>query len=273
MSNRFKVALSFPGEHRDFVLAVAQSLADKLLKEKVFYDEWYEVELLGAGGDLKLLEMYEQADLVVPFFSEHYDKPWCSLEWETVRGILLNRRDAVVPVHLDDTKIPGWSVVNFGINLKGRTPKEIAEIILKVLAKRNHRSGRSTPQEYCSSTASLTSTEHSSPTPSKGWRPSTAGKANYARIGPISFVGRGQEKDEVIKYLVEGSSVLIGGGVGGLGKTALAAEVCREMFDSLNDGVFWVEVTSRENEQWVNSLLRQVSPDHAQEEPQGFVLR
>ena len=120
MSNRFNVALSFPGEHRRYVHQIANALASQLTRDRVFYDEWYEVELLGVGGDLKLQSMYEQADLVVPFFSEHYSKPWCSMEWETIRGILLTRRkeDAVIPVHLDDTIVPGWSSVNFGIQLK-----------------------------------------------------------------------------------------------------------------------------------------------------------
>ena len=139
VSNRFKVALSFPGEHRDFVLKVAEELATRLTRDRVFYDEWYEIELLGVGGDLKLQSMYEQADLVVPFFSEYYFKSWCSLEWETIRALLLKRRkeDAVIPVHLDDTVIPGWSAVNFGIRLKGRTPQKISEIILDALAMRD----------------------------------------------------------------------------------------------------------------------------------------
>lgn len=141
MAKRFNVALSFPGEDRTFVLQVAEALAEKLSRERVFYDEWYEAELLGTDGDLKLRAKYEDADLVVPFFSEHYDKPWCSVEWETIRGILLNRRkdDAVIPVHLDDTDVPGWSAVNFGIRLRGRTPSQIADVILQVLDQR--RSG------------------------------------------------------------------------------------------------------------------------------------
>ena len=139
--NRFHVALSFPGEHRTFVRQVAEALARKLTRDRVFYDDWYEVELLGAGGDLKLQSMYEQADLVVPFFSEHYSKPWCSLEWETIRGILLLRRkdDGVIPVHLDDTNVPGWSAVNFGIRLRGRSPQQIADVILQALATRQRR--------------------------------------------------------------------------------------------------------------------------------------
>ncbi|WP_295445750.1 hypothetical protein [uncultured Thiodictyon sp.] len=61
----------------------------------------------------------------MPFFSEHYAKPWCAMEWETIRGILLTRRaeDAVIPVHLDDTEIPGWPAVGVGIKPKGRTDR------------------------------------------------------------------------------------------------------------------------------------------------------
>lgn len=138
MQNRFHIALSFPGEHRDFVLQVAQSLADEVSRDRVFYDEWYEVELLGVGGDLKLQSMYEQADLVVPFFSEHYSKPWCSLEWEAIRAILLDRRadDGVIPVHMDETSIRGWSKVNFGIRVRNRTPQQIAGLLLDALAHR-----------------------------------------------------------------------------------------------------------------------------------------
>jgi hypothetical protein len=141
MTNRFHIALSFPGEHRVFVLAVAESLATQLTRDRVFYDEWYEAELLGAGGDLKLQSMYEQADLVVPFFSKYYDKAWCSMEWETIRGILLNRRkdDAVIPVHLDDTDVSGWSPVNFGIRLRDRTPQQIAGVILQALREKQKK--------------------------------------------------------------------------------------------------------------------------------------
>jgi hypothetical protein len=129
----FAIAVSFPGEHRSFVLEIVEHLANKLGRERIFYDEWYEARLLGSGGDIKLQECYKQAKLVVPFFSEHYSKPWCSMEWETIRGILLNRRqdDAVIPIHIDETEVPGWSAVNFGIKPKGRSAEEIAKLILE----------------------------------------------------------------------------------------------------------------------------------------------
>jgi hypothetical protein len=38
---RFRVALSFPGEHRSRVEIVARALAANLGREKVLYDRWY----------------------------------------------------------------------------------------------------------------------------------------------------------------------------------------------------------------------------------------
>ena len=134
----FGIAVSFPNEHRPFVLEIVEHLAKEFGRERVFYDEWHEAFLLGSGGDLKLQECYKQAKLVIPFFSEHYTKPWCAMEWETIRGILLTRYkdDAVIPVHLDDTEIQGWSSVNFGIKLKGRSANEIARLILDSYRRR-----------------------------------------------------------------------------------------------------------------------------------------
>src|ERR1051326_7567867 len=98
---RFDIALSFPGEHRRFVKNVAARLAEVLGKNRVFYDEWYEAELLGLDGDLKLRRYYrEESAMVVPFFSELYEKDWCQIEWSAIRVMLKTRRqeNAVIPV-------------------------------------------------------------------------------------------------------------------------------------------------------------------------------
>jgi nicotinamidase/pyrazinamidase len=73
--------------------------------------------------------------LVVPFFSKHYTKPWCTIEWRTIFKLLLSRTDAVLPVRLDDTEILGWEdMEDFYIRrFRGKTPrtsKEIAQLIL-----------------------------------------------------------------------------------------------------------------------------------------------
>lgn len=132
-SRRFAVAVSFPGEHRRFVRNVVERLSEVLTKERVFFDEWYTVELVGIDGDLKLKRFYrEESELVVPFFSKHYEKPWCEIEWHAIRAILMARRkdDCVVPIELDNTQIEGWEAVDFAIRKKRRSGKQIADLII-----------------------------------------------------------------------------------------------------------------------------------------------
>lgn len=134
---RFRIALSFPSEHRDLVRRVAAHLSDSLGHDAVFLDEWYEVELAGPDSDLKLRRVYEtHSDLVVPFFSSSYEKPWCQLEWSSIRAMLLERhkKDAVLPIRLDDANIEGWPRNAFWITAGGRDHTSLAEIILKKLS-------------------------------------------------------------------------------------------------------------------------------------------
>ena len=150
-SKRFAVAVSFPGEHRRFVRNVVDRLAEVLGQDRVFYDEWYQAELLGLDGDLKLRRYYrEESELVVPFFSEHYRKDWCQIEWSAIRAMLKHRRadDAVIPVQMDGTQIEGWEDIDFAIR-KGRlSGKQVADLILAAWRLRQteaESSPRSTP--------------------------------------------------------------------------------------------------------------------------------
>jgi len=128
---RFAIAVSFPGQHRRFVLNVVKRLADHLGRDRVFYDEWYESELVGLDGDLKLRRYYrEQSEVVVPFFSEHYAKDWCQIEWSAIRAMLKERRkdDAVIPVALDGTRIEGWETIDFAIRKGTRNSREVSDL-------------------------------------------------------------------------------------------------------------------------------------------------
>nr|VFJ60817.1 MAG: TIR domain-containing protein [Candidatus Kentron sp. FW] len=139
MTKRFAIALSFPGEHRAFVREIAEHLAELLGKERIFYDDWYEADLLGTDLDLKLTGVYgKESEMVVPFFSEHYQKPWCGIEWATIREIMKDHRkeNRVIPVAMDDTPIEGWGSLNYPIYPKGRSGREIAELIRDVHRQR-----------------------------------------------------------------------------------------------------------------------------------------
>lgn len=136
---RFLVALSFPGEKREFVEGVAEILADKLGREQVFYDFWYEHELSRANLDIYLQEIYgEQSELVVPFFGEDYDKkPWCcKVEWPAIRAALTfeGRGDQfLMAMRFDGAPIKGFLKIHGYVAIGDRPAAEIANLILKRL--------------------------------------------------------------------------------------------------------------------------------------------
>lgn len=71
----FRVALSFPGEKRMFVEAVADELAKALPEKAVFYDNWFKPHLAVPSLDLVLQDIYhKRSSLVVVFLCEEYDK-------------------------------------------------------------------------------------------------------------------------------------------------------------------------------------------------------
>lgn len=71
LNKRFQVALSFPGEKREYVGQVAQGLSDAGVE--VFYDRLYEVELAIANSDVDLQTVYhDNSDLIVVFVCEEY---------------------------------------------------------------------------------------------------------------------------------------------------------------------------------------------------------
>ncbi|TAN53869.1 MAG: TIR domain-containing protein [Methylococcaceae bacterium] len=133
---RFRVALSFPGEHRAYVAQIADCLAQQLGRRQVFYDRWYEVELAKPNLDLHLQAIYhDQADLVVVFLCKEYNqKQWCGLEWRALRDLIKRREDALLlPIRLDDADIPGLLSIDGYVDAQGRPAEEIAALILQRL--------------------------------------------------------------------------------------------------------------------------------------------
>lgn len=133
---RFDVALSFPGEHREFVKKVADRLATQLSPERVFYDANYKAELARPDMDIYLQKIYhDQAELVVVFLCAEYEqKEWCKLEWRAVRDILKQKKTAeIMPVRLDNTHIPGLFSSDGYINAKDHEPVELADLIVQRL--------------------------------------------------------------------------------------------------------------------------------------------
>lgn len=131
---RFKVALSFPGEKREYVSKVANELKKRLPKGSVFYDRDFTAQLARPNLDTLLQRVYlNNSDLVVVFFSSEYEtKEWCGLEWRAIREIIKNKSDhSLMLMRFDSTAIPGSLSLDGYVDLKEYDPVQAARFILE----------------------------------------------------------------------------------------------------------------------------------------------
>ena len=134
---RFTIALSFPGEHRNFVEQAAGHLANHVGRDRVLYDRYYEAEFARLDLDVYLPRLYrEQSELIVIFLCPEYAKKrWCRLEWRHIRQLIAtveSERIMLVsfgsPGDLSDLGIlPGDGYIDIG----NRPASEIADLILQ----------------------------------------------------------------------------------------------------------------------------------------------
>jgi tetratricopeptide (TPR) repeat protein len=133
-TKRFRVALSFPGEKRDFIRQVADLLATAIGKKRVLYDDYLTAELARLELDVYLGKLYrEESELVVPFLCADYErKKWCKLEWRQMRDILFNvEGHRIMPFRFDDAPITGFLSIDGYVEIGNRTPKDVADLILQ----------------------------------------------------------------------------------------------------------------------------------------------
>lgn len=133
-SRRFKVALSFPGEKRDYIGELVRELKRRLPRGSIFYDRDFTDELAVPNLDNLLQKIYlENSDLVVVFLcSEYEQKQWCGLEWRAIREHIKNRRDQTVMfMRFDDASVQGVFSTDGYVDLRHFNPSEAAGFILK----------------------------------------------------------------------------------------------------------------------------------------------
>ncbi|SPF36258.1 hypothetical protein SBA4_1840036 [Candidatus Sulfopaludibacter sp. SbA4] len=138
MANRFRVALSFPGEYRARVEKIAEALAARLGREKILYDKWYAAEFARPDLDVYLLKLYhDESDLIAIFLCKEYEaKEWCGLEWRQVRDLLKRKQqDRLMYLRLDDADISGLLSIDGYLPIGGMSDAEVAAAILKRLGE------------------------------------------------------------------------------------------------------------------------------------------
>ncbi len=130
----YDVVLSFAGEDRDY----AEKLAS-LLKEdgfSVFYDKYEEHDLWGKNLYDHLSQIYSEAGrYCVMFLSKNYaKKQWPTFERQSAQErAFKEHREYILPIRVDDTKIPGILDTTCYLDLREKNIQEIYDTLKKKL--------------------------------------------------------------------------------------------------------------------------------------------
>lgn len=132
----YDVVLSFAGEDRKHAKKVAE-LLDKL-GIKVFYDNFEQFDLWGKDLYEHLDDMYSnKARYCIMFLSEHYAKKlWTNHERKSAQArAFTENREYILPVRIDDTKIPGIRSTQGFLDLRKHSYQEVVAGVAHKLGK------------------------------------------------------------------------------------------------------------------------------------------
>lgn len=133
----YDVALSFAGEQRDYVEAVAARLRDAGVR--VFYDAYEKVELWGKDLYEHLDYVYQRAArFCVIFASDDYSrKMWTTHERKSAQARAIEANaEYILPARFDDTEIPGVRETVGHLSLADLSPEDLAALIVEKLGPR-----------------------------------------------------------------------------------------------------------------------------------------
>ena len=132
---KYDVALSFAGEDRHHARKIAQLLSRS--GYSVFFDEYEEATLWGRNLYSHLSEVYQnRARYCLMFISTHYArKLWTKRERESAQArAFSDSKEYILPLLLDDTKIPGIETTIAYIDLRKTSHEEVVELLKKKMA-------------------------------------------------------------------------------------------------------------------------------------------
>src|SRR3712207_3944476 len=135
-TKRFRIALSFAGETRDYVAQVAAILAQEFGKDKILYDKFHQAEFSRSDLAFHLTDLYEkESDLVVAVLCPDYEnKEWCGLEWNAIFGLLKRRNvDEVMLTRFGRVEGKGLHGLAGYTDLDEMTPEQAASVVIERL--------------------------------------------------------------------------------------------------------------------------------------------
>jgi WD40 repeat protein len=230
----YEIALSFAGEQRSLVSAVAARLASALGRERVFYDRFHTAELARPNLDLYLQEIYhERSRLVVVFLGADYErKEWPGqVEWRVVRDLIKSKRsERIMFIRADEGAIGGVLEIDGYVDARGRDPGEIANLILERLRGAGPLSRPSREPVKPAATGGVTTVPK--PPPHYLPRPEDLAALKALLLG-----------SSATRLGITASRLAVGvQGMGGIGKSVLAAALAldEEVGAAFPGGVFWV---------------------------------
>ena len=139
-SRDFDVALSYAGEDRGYVAAVASGLREAGVR--VFYDEFMVADLWGVDLYSYLDDVYrKRARFTVVFISQNYAaKAWTSHERQSVQARAMNEAGPyLLPVRIDDAELPGLRPTFSYIDARHTVPDQLVELIRKKLGLESNK--------------------------------------------------------------------------------------------------------------------------------------
>jgi len=127
----YDVSLSFAGEDRKYVEAVAEAL--RAADVSVFYDAYEEVELWGRDLYQHLFQVYSTSRYCVIFVSAAYERRvWTRHELRSAQArALTEQREYILPARFDSTEIPGLPATIAYVDLTTKSPSEFAQLVIR----------------------------------------------------------------------------------------------------------------------------------------------
>jgi len=136
----YDVCLSFASEDRNYIERVASVLRDSDVR--VFYDAYEEADLWGKDLYQHLSDVYQsRAAYCVVFISKAYAKKlWPRHELRSAQArAFAENREYLLPARFDDTELPGLPETVAYIDLRGKAPTYVAELISQKLRTASDR--------------------------------------------------------------------------------------------------------------------------------------